>query len=40
MMVESEHYARFMTRLVTKHTFTSNLHKINDANRVKHCYYK
>ena len=29
MMVESEHNARFMTRHIMKHAFTSNLHKIN-----------
>ena len=40
MMVESEHYKRFMTRHVMKHAFTSNLHKINDANQRKHCCYK
>ena len=40
MMVESEHYERFMTRHVMKHTFTSNLHKVNDENRGKHCCYK
>ena len=40
MMVESEHYTCFMTRHVMKHRFTSNLHKINDANRGKHCCYK
>ena len=40
MMVESEHNARFMTRHVMKHEFTSNLHKINDANWGKHCCYK
>ena len=32
MMIESEHYACFMTRHVMKHAFTSNLHKINDVN--------
>ena len=32
MVVESEHYACFMTRHVMKHAFTSNLHKINNAN--------
>ena len=32
MMVESEHNARFMTRHVMKYAFTSNLHKINNAN--------
>ena len=40
MMVESEHNARFMTQHVMKHALTSNLHKINDANRGKHCCYK
>ena len=40
MMVESEHYACFMTCHIMKHAFTSNLHKINDANRGKHCCYK
>ena len=39
-MVESEHYACFMTWRVMEHAFTSNLHKINDANRGKHCCYK
>ena len=40
MMVKSEHYARFMTRHVMKHAFTSNLHKINNAKWEKHCCYK
>ena len=35
MTVESEHNARFMTHHVMKHAFTSNLHKINNANRGK-----
>ena len=40
MMVESEHNACFMTHHDMKHAFISNLHKINNANRVKHCCYK
>ena len=40
MMVEREHCERFMNSHVMKHAFTSNLHKINYANRGKHCCYK